>query len=339
MVNVDEHRRRRPASVVRAPAAVSRVALVAIIVLGASGCIGPFGDDGDSSRSGGVPFGAFLGSDAAGVAALAGFEAWLAGPRVTVGHTYLPGDTWSSIEGPDGILDPWAQWRREGRGRLLVLNVPMLERNEEGVPDEEVAALLRRGADGEFDEHLARLARRLVERGIGDTVIVLGWEMNGTTYTGRCSPNPEAWIGYWRRIVAAMRGEPGQAFRFDFAPVRGEHAVPWTSCYPGDDVVDIIGMDSYDQPPGAGFEEYVEQPYGLRDQVEFAAARRKPVSYPEWGLYDHGDNPAYIEAMLDWIDDHQAVYQTITDYCPHGVWPGNCNPSSARTYRDRMRAR
>jgi hypothetical protein len=219
-----------------------------------------------------------------------------------------------------------------------VLNVPMLAGNEEDLPDDDVAKLLRRGAGGEFDTRFARLARRLVERGIGDTVIVLGWEMNGTTYRSRCHPDPSAWVGYWRRIVTAMRAEPGQAFRFDFAPVRGTQAVPWTECYPGDDVVDIIGMDSYDQAPGTAFQEYIEQPYGLRDHVEFAAARGKPVSYPEWGLFDHGDNPDYVKAMLDWIHDHNVVYQTITDYCPHGVWTGGCNPDSARAYRNRMRA-
>ena len=78
--------------------------------------------------------------------------------------------------------------------------------------------------------------------GAGDAVIVLGWEMNGITYTGRCAPNPPMWKIYWRRIVATMRSVDGARFRFDFAPSRGRDAIPWTECYPGDDVVDIIGM-------------------------------------------------------------------------------------------------
>ncbi|NED56407.1 hypothetical protein G3I24_36680, partial [Micromonospora aurantiaca] len=91
-------------------------------------------------------------------------------------------------------------------------------------------------------------------------VIVLGWEMNGDTYGGRCAPNPRAWKVYWRRIVATMRSVPGAHFRFDFAPTRGRDAVPWTECYPGDDVVDIIGSDTYDQPPGKSFDDYVNEP-------------------------------------------------------------------------------
>ncbi len=122
-------------------------------------------------------------------------------------------------------------------------------------PTREVRFELRRGAAGNFDHHFRRLAERLVDLDVPDTVIVLGWEMNGMTYTHRCGPDPEAWKKYWNRIVTTMRAVPGQKFRFDFAPNRGRDAIPWTQCYPGDDTVDIIGMDSYDQPRGQSFDE------------------------------------------------------------------------------------
>jgi hypothetical protein len=209
----------------------------------------------------------------------------------------------------------------------------MMERNEAHVPDDEVRALLRRGAAGEFDRHFTALAERLVALKVPDTVIVLGWEMNGTTYTHRCGPDPENWKKYWNRIVSTMRAVPGQKFRFDFAPSRGRDAVPWTLCYPGDATVDIIGMDAYDQPRGLSFEEQVKEPYGLQAQVDFAEAHHKPVSYPEWGLFRNGDNPAYMRGMLDWIARHKPVYNTLTDYCPHGVWSCDDNPKAAEVYR------
>ena len=67
----------------------------------------------------------------------------LAGSDLRVAHTYLPGDRWSNIEGLPGFLDSWAEWRRDEDDRMFVLNVPMMERNEEGVSDWEVRALLR----------------------------------------------------------------------------------------------------------------------------------------------------------------------------------------------------
>ncbi|MFF3633544.1 glycosyl hydrolase [Streptomyces sp. NPDC002250] len=280
-----------------------------------------------------APFGAFLDSGPLGVTRMAGLRRWLGGTEVKVGHTYLPGGTWRDIEGPPGFLDAWAAWRLAKPDRTLVLNVPMQEHNEENVSDDQVRQLLRQGAAGEFDQHFRTLAERLVEQRVPDTVVVLGWEMNGITYTHRCGPDPAAWKTYWKRIVRTMRSVPGQRFRFDFTPSRGRDAVPWTECYPGDDTVDIIGMDAYDQPAGLSFAEQVKEPYGLRQHVDFAKAHNKPVSYPEWGLFRNGDDTDYMRGMLAWIEEHRPVYNTLTDYCPHGVWQCAQNPRSSQVYR------
>lgn len=277
--------------------------------------------------------GAYLDYGARGVARIAELSQWLGGTELRVGHTYLPGDRWSNIEGAHGFLDVWADWRLEQDDRMLVLNVPMMERNEEGVSDAEVRRLLRQAAAGMFDKHFRALAERLVELKVPDTVIVLGWEMNGITYTHRCGPDPEAWKKYWNRIVTTMRAVPGQKFRFDFTPNRGRDAIPWTQCYPGDDTVDIIGMDSYDQPSGLSFDEQVKEPYGLQAHVDFAKSHGKPISYPEWGLFRNGDNATYMKRMLAWMAEHKPLYNTVTDYCPHGVWQCSANPKASEIYR------
>ncbi|MFC1419729.1 glycoside hydrolase family 26 protein [Streptacidiphilus cavernicola] len=287
-----------------------------------------------------VPFGAFLGSTESGTD-LARFSAWLGGAEIRVGHTYLPGNNWSDIEGSPALLGPWAAWRAAAPDRLLVIGVPMLPDNEGGLSDDRVRQLLGQGAAGQNDAHFAELARRLVALGAPDAVLTLGWEMNGSTYTSRCGPDPTAWKAYWRHIVGAMRAVPGQRFRFDFAPTRGADAHPWPDCYPGDDVTDVIGMDSYDLAGSdphrsAPFTEYVHEPYGLLAQVRFAAAHHKPVSYPEWGMYGGGDDPAYVRQMLAWISTHDTLYQTVTDYCPHGVWGCADNPRASAVYRSAL---
>ncbi|MFG2975851.1 glycosyl hydrolase [Streptomyces sp. NPDC048331] len=283
-----------------------------------------------------IAMGAYLDYGPPGVARIPHLSNWLGGKEIRVGHTYLPGDSWAGIEGRVSFLENWADWRRAEDDRLFVLNVPMQERNEGRVPDRQVARLIRAGAAGEYDRHFQRLAERLVELGVPDTVIVLGWEMNGITYTHRCGPDPENWKAYWKRIVRTMRSVPGQKFRFDFAPNRGTDAIGWTKCYPGDDVVDVIGMDSYDQGPGQTFDDQITQPYGLQQQVDFAKAHGKPISYPEWGLFRRGDNPEYVRRMLKWIAQHKPLYHTITDYCPHGVWQCKDNPDSAKAFRDAL---
>ncbi|MET9729197.1 glycosyl hydrolase [Streptomyces sp. NPDC006458] len=284
-------------------------------------------------------FGAYLDYGARGVARIAELSAWLGGADLRVGHTYLPGDRWSNIEGLPGFLDVWADWRTEREDRMLVLNVPMLERNEAGLSDAEVRRLLRQGASGAFDRHFRTLAERLVELRVPDTVIVLGWEMNGITYTHRCGPDPESWKAYWNRIVTTMRSVSGQKFIFDFTPSRGRDAIAWTQCYPGDDTVDIVGMDAYDQPEGLSFDEQVKEPYGLQAHVDFAKAHGKAISYPEWGLFRNGDNAEYMRRMLAWMDEHKPLYNTVTDYCPHGVWQCGQNPEASAVYRQVLSGR
>ncbi len=282
------------------------------------------------------PFGAFVGSWDQYIPQIGRYSQWLGNANLQVGHTYLAGNSWADVEGEPVVLGLWSQWRLADPARTLVLGVPMLVPNEADVPDDQVAKLLAQGARGDFDQHFLKLARKLVALGGNDTVLTPGWEMNGTTYTHRCKPDPTAWKAYWRRIVDVMRSVPGQRFRFDFTPNRGLDAIPWTRCYPGDDVVDIIGMDSYDQPAGATFDSYVSEPYGMQDQVEFAARRGKPVSYPEWGLFRNGDNPEYVRRMVEWMRTHDTLYQTVTDYCPHGFWQCNRNPKSSAVFRQLM---
>ncbi|WP_407838776.1 glycosyl hydrolase [Streptomyces sp. DSM 116496] len=283
-----------------------------------------------------IAMGAYLDYGPPGVARIPFLSNWLGGKEIRVGHTYLPGDQWAGIEGNVSFLDDWAQWRRQRTDRLFVLNVPMQERNEDRVPDRQVAQLIRAGAEGQYDRHFRKLAERLVALGVPDTVIVLGWEMNGVTYTHRCGPDPENWKAYWKRIVNTMRSVPGQKFKFDFTPNRGTDAIGWTKCYPGDDVVDIVGMDSYDQGPGRTFDDQISQPYGLQQHVDFARAHGKEISYPEWGLFRNGDNPEYVRRMLQWIEKQKPLYHTITDYCPHGVWQCKQNPASTKVFREAL---
>ena len=124
-------------------------------------------------------------------------------------------------------------------------------------------------------------------RPLGNAIIRLGWEANGDWYPWRASANVEAWEAYFRRIVGVMRGVqptvagvPAQAFEFDLTYNRGNSgtAVTFESMYPGDDVVDIIGLDAYDtkwmddtSTPEARWADALTQPMGL---AEFQGVRR-----------------------------------------------------------------
>lgn len=281
----------------------------------------------------GPALGAFLGSDATGVARVPGFQAWLGGAPMTVGRTYVAGNSWRDIEAGGWAIDPWARWKNEAPGRLLVINVPLLEPNEPALDDETVHQMLHAGASGAFDRYFSALGRHLVRVGVADAILDLGWEMNGITYSSRCHPDPQTWKAHYRQVVSVLRAVPGQAFRFAFTPDRGPNAIGWTSCYPGDDVVDVVGMHTYDQPPGVTFQDYATQPFGLNAMADFAAAHGKRLAIPEWGLADHGDNARYVVELHGWMDRHGVLYHSVSDYCPHGVWRCGTNPQAADAYR------
>jgi hypothetical protein len=90
--------------------------------------------------------------------------------------------------------------------------------------------------------------------------------------------------------------------------------------YPGDDVVDVIGIDSYNAngntvvTDAQAWTTYATTtrngiPVGVEMWRQFAQSHGKPLSLPEWGLNSGsggGDNPAYIQGMHDWISEHAA---------------------------------
>jgi mannan endo-1,4-beta-mannosidase len=86
----------------------------------------------------------------------------------------------------------------------------------------------------------------------GRVIIRLFHEMNGNWYPWSLSSSsslvatPEQWISAWRRIVDLARAANARNVRFMFCPnandVGGHSAETY---WPGDDYVDIIGLDGY----------------------------------------------------------------------------------------------
>lgn len=259
-----------------------------------------------------VALGVFRGTDPADVR---DFESWV-GHRLGIVMDFPARDTWEHVRNPDYLLEAW-----DGTGYRLSLGIPLLPEKDYG----SMAA----GARGEYDEQFRELGRTVVAHGRPDTVIRLGWEFNLEGWRWFTS-DPEQFVGYWRRVVGAMRSVPGQHFQFDWNVNNGYSKVDTLAYYPGDDVVDFVGVDVYDQgyhssayPYPADCDEacrhgrqvrvWEEEIYGgdrgLRFWTDFARDRGKPLSLPEWGLWDvgdgsgGGDNPTFIRQMTDFIRD------------------------------------
>jgi beta-mannanase len=81
--------------------------------------------------------------------------------------------------------------------------------------------------------------------------------------------------------------------------------------YPGDDVVDVVGVDCYDD--NSGIDHLINGEYGMNQWAQFAAAHGKPIALPEWGLMSGGDNPDYIQGMYDFMVSHNTFLEAYWD--------------------------
>ena len=167
-------------------------------------------------------------------------------------------------------------------------------------------------------------------------------------YPWSAALNLTAYITYFRRVVDAVRSVNNSNFRIVWNPA-GRYQFgqpnclnpPWLA-YPGDEYVDVIGVDLYDQDwsvyaPGwdQGLNETQRQQvwqqqwaayqygqYGLEDMLTFAEQHDKQLAVCEWGLKpldDHGggDNSVYMQAMYSWLTSGRVfprlLYQAYYD--------------------------
>lgn len=208
----------------------------------------------------------------------------------------------------------WASRCWAGAPMKLTLSIPMLT---------DAGGTLREGAGGAYDGLFLDIARALVRDGHAAATIRLGWEFNGNWMPWRAAADPENFIAYYRRIVRLMRSVPGQRFQFEWTTAVGRRELPPDRAYPGDDVVDIIGMDVYNEQwsqtlaePHVRFAWLLNQPYGMAWLKGFAAAHRKPTAYSEWGSgtradgHGAGDDPYFFRQMAAWFKSSGALYQS-----------------------------
>jgi hypothetical protein len=265
-----------------------------------------------------IPAGVYNGPGAVG--AHNEFESWL-GVSMLYASDYVDYKSgWDTDFKPAWLIDNWSKWVTALPGRRLVVGLPMLESSNTGQFDQ--------GASGAFDSHFTDFANALIAHGLGNSIIRLGYEANCDTIgPWQATDNPSGYVADFRHIVGVMHNAPGADFKFDWTVCNGlqnGHALnSFASFYPGDDAVDIIGLDQYDvkwMDPGVSpvgrWQYNVNRYMGLNDHRAFAAAHGKPVSFPEWGLYKAGDrfggggdSPYFIDRMADWIAASRPVYQ------------------------------
>ena len=148
----------------------------------------------------------------------------------------------------------------------------------------------------------------------GRICIRLPWEFNLESQTLAARDAAGRWdaklyVAAYRRIATLFR-RASPRFYFDWCPNIGRGAIDPESCYPGDDLVDVVSVDVYYQArydeqgqhdAGAGVFRYRRtQPFGLDWLTRFGARHGKLIGLSEWGV-DDDRATAFMQGMIAWI--------------------------------------
>ena len=259
-----------------------------------------------------VKLGVYLGAGCTGAERREAYEQWL-GRRVDQMVEFISWDVLAAST-------TWAVkcWEVSGQ-KEVVYALPMLPPNR--------SAKLSEGAAGKFDDLFTKYGDQLVKRGYGKSVIRIGWEFNAPWFAWDASKDPASWITYWRRIVSALRNVKGADFKFDWNPAAAAKGFNAELAYPGDDYVDIIGLDFYNMPianadnsTDGRWQARMGMQHGLKWHRDFARSRGKPMSLPEWGTGAHKkwggspDDPVFIDRIAAWLEENSFVYHNYWEY-------------------------
>jgi len=289
---------------------------------------------------------------------IARFETWI-NRRVDCVKMGLRGNTWDEWE---STPDSWL-YSEALRGRRLVINYNPFPRK--------AGCTLADAAAGKYDEQHLAMLRKIIESNHSESILCLAHEFNGDWFAWSATRNRAAdYVAMYRHLVGLAKKH------FPDAPLRwawlksGEapyDACAIEPCFPGDDCVDIIGLDLYDKStevaygsspdwPVRRWKYFLERPEGLNWLVKFAATHGKPLGIGEWGMWsDLGkpkaplngwDNPHYIGKMHEWILTHNVEFHVYfnTDHGDHGVDHSlnstlNNHPESSRRFHELFKAR
>jgi hypothetical protein len=266
----------------------------------------------------------------------ASFVNWRSRP-LDVATTFEDDGTWKGTE----VV--WALETGElvhFRGRLSIA-VPMLSNGRDTF--EQCAA-------GVYDVHFRALGTTLKKYGREDSYIRLGWEGNGDWFPWSANGNTTAWKACFRREVRALRSVvPEVQIDWNMNKNGNTNAV---DLYPGDDVVDVIGVDYYSMYPAlnspAAWDrmfmktESNKTPVGIGAWLAFAKSHGKKLSVPEWGVNNGGDggggdDDVYVQHMYDFFQrnaEHIAYEAYFNTQCPNFcIGPTGKNPRAAAKYR------
>lgn len=204
-------------------------------------------------------------------------------------------------------------------------------------------------AGGSFDGYYEQYARNLAASGRTNVVVRVGWESNDPHYPYFAGTDPARFKATFARIAGILR-KHNPTVLIEWSNVRdGRQTGSVETLYPGDQWVDIVGVNYYDGYPAMNSEaiwaaEYMATrlggPKGIGAWLKFARDRRKKFAVSEWGVWRGRpgtiDNPFYIRKMYEFFQQCGAdlAYENYFNQIEkHQLYPNNINPRASAEYK------
>jgi hypothetical protein len=233
---------------------------------------------------------------------------------------------WTDIQGDAWVFRQSGPYLASHPHSIPTVGVPLLP-GTTGNPGVPLAGTsLAMGATGAYNSNFSTLAQNLVNGGMSNAIIRLGWEFNGNWYPWNVATDADAknFAAYWVQVVTAMRKVPGANFKFlwNGANYKGITTYPVSDAFPtgndgnGKPYVDYVGVDVYDTCGGGNYTTeaaawsgymYPTRYNGIQTWQTVAINNNVPLTFPEWGLTTGvsggGDDPAFITQMFNYIQN------------------------------------
>lgn len=199
-----------------------------------------------------------------------------------------------------------------------------------------------RALAGEYDADWIALGQMMRDKSPSGPILVrIAWEFQLLKWAWTASTQAEQLVlaQVFRRVVTILRPVSNR-FVFVWCPngPGGNAHDDIVNAYPGDDVVDIIGMDIYIGSNDAGYFGYIrDDARGLTWLKNFAATHGKPWAFPELG--HQGDTAAdaqNVRYMAEWCLANGAQYVSYwnSDADYPGLISDGGNPVTAAAFKD-----
>ncbi len=261
------------------------------------------------------------------------FDTWVGGgmKHATINLSYhvktngsleMGSNSWGHFVRPANLGGNWCQ--TDVRNVTLGITVP-LAFGEGGETPEQTTVLLNQVINGEKDANYKKVAAEMAACNPSRMYLRIGHEPNIEWYPWSAlgNGNEARFIQAFRHVATLFKTYPGMAdVKIDWNPTEAAFAEvnPGTAYYPGDAFVDVIGMDNYDRVPRT----METHRTAYKNLINFATARKKKWSLPEWGLYasykvlnaagtegnsvGYGDHVEYVDLVFDNVRDHASSF-------------------------------